>query len=141
MHRKANLDALKKAIDLMGGINELAESLDISCQSIMNWQSKKSSIDLVSCLKIEKITDGLVKRKDLLPHYPWKDLKDVWQEIEKTKVDYSYGPLTITIFPKSARSKCDIMSHDAHTCTIQLQDVHVIRSYKKINGRNEEKIF
>ena len=70
-----NFEKLKEAIDCVGGVGELAAQARISYQSIIDWRRGIKSPSQESCQKIEKATGGKVKAKDILPDYPWDDLK------------------------------------------------------------------
>ena len=72
---KMNLDALKKAIEIVGGVGTLASKSAVSYQSIIDWRSGKKSPSAESCKKIEKATEGQVKAEDILPDYPWSELR------------------------------------------------------------------
>ena len=75
MHRNINTDAIKKAVEVVGGINELAKKIGVSYSTIINWRNNRFSVSMENCLKIEKATNGLVKKEELLPDYPWNELK------------------------------------------------------------------
>jgi DNA-binding transcriptional regulator YdaS (Cro superfamily) len=72
---KYNVVAIEKAIEIVGGAERLARKLDISYQAVRNWQHGFAVPNILSCVKIEKITDGNVKREDILPDYPWDELR------------------------------------------------------------------
>lgn len=69
-----NLEALERAIQLVGGSAVLSRLTGITYQSIYNWQKGKVDIHPLNCIKIEKATNGKVKRQDLLPTYPWETI-------------------------------------------------------------------
>lgn len=68
---KANVDAIKKAIQICGGNRRLSEKGNISYAAIIDWKSGRISPNPLSCLKIESATDGVVTRREILPDYPW----------------------------------------------------------------------
>ena len=70
-----NLEKLKEAIEVAGGVGSLSSKSKISYQSIIDWRAGKKSPSQVSCLKIERATEGKVKAQDILPGYPWDELK------------------------------------------------------------------
>jgi DNA-binding transcriptional regulator YdaS (Cro superfamily) len=70
-----NLEKLKEAINVAGGVGALSSKSKISYQSIIDWRGGKKSPSHVSCKKIEKATEGAVKAEDILPDYPWEELK------------------------------------------------------------------
>lgn len=72
---KCNLEAIKKAIEIAGGANNLALKIGVSYQTILTWKNARSSISIGNCAKIEKATEGKIKKEDILPDYPWEDFK------------------------------------------------------------------
>ena len=72
---KSNIEALKKAIEEAGGMQELAKKIGVSYQTILNWKSERSSISPVNCVRIEEATHGKVSRKEILPGYSWEEMK------------------------------------------------------------------
>jgi DNA-binding transcriptional regulator YdaS (Cro superfamily) len=72
---KCDTDALKKAIEIAGGANSLSLKIGVSYQTVLNWKNGRSNIHPLNCIKIEKATEGQIKRKDILPNYPWEDFK------------------------------------------------------------------
>lgn len=72
---ETNIEKLKEAIEIAGGVSALSDKSKISYQSIIDWRSKRKSPSPISCKKIENATEGKVKAKDLLPDYPWEDLE------------------------------------------------------------------
>lgn len=72
---KCNLKALEKAINESGGIQNLATKTGVSYQTVLNWKSMRTSISPINCVRIEEATDGKVKREDILPGYPWEELR------------------------------------------------------------------
>jgi DNA-binding transcriptional regulator YdaS (Cro superfamily) len=69
---KQDVKAILKAIEVAGGVKELAIKLGISYQSVLDWKNQRRVPSHLNCLKIEKATDGKVNRKDILPDYPWE---------------------------------------------------------------------
>ena len=72
---KYNLAAIQKAIEVVGGASTLAKKVDVTYQTVIFWKNGKYMPNALNCVKIEKATDGKVKRDDILPDYPWEDLK------------------------------------------------------------------
>ena len=58
-----NVASINKAIEIIGGAEKLARKIESSYQTVLN------------CVKIERATEGQVTRNDILPNYPWDDLK------------------------------------------------------------------
>ncbi|RZI45478.1 transcriptional regulator [Candidatus Finniella inopinata] len=72
---RCNHEFIQKAIDLVGGATALAKKLNVSYHTVLTWKNGRSSVSTTNCQKIEKATDGKVKAKDILPDYPWDELK------------------------------------------------------------------
>ena len=70
-----NLEMIRKAIDIAGGLTPLSVKINVSYQSVLDWKHGRRVPSPVSCQKIEKATDGAVKAKDILPDYPWETLQ------------------------------------------------------------------
>lgn len=68
-------EAIQKAIDAAGGAKELAAKIGVSYKSVLDWKNGRTGITIPNCIKIEKATDCQVTRKDILPDYPWDELK------------------------------------------------------------------
>lgn len=75
--RKSNVIEIKKAIELAGGARELAVKLGVSYQSVLDWKNERSNINFLNCIKIEKLTEGKIKARDILPDYPWDDITSI----------------------------------------------------------------
>jgi DNA-binding transcriptional regulator YdaS (Cro superfamily) len=71
---KHNKEAILKAIEILGSANKLCLALGVSYQTILSWKNQRSVPSAVSCLKIEKATEGKITRKDILPDFPWGEL-------------------------------------------------------------------
>lgn len=72
--RLYNIEAIKKAIEIMGSGEKLARKLEVTSTTIQNWKSGLSVPSATNCILIEKATNGIVKRNDILPEYDWKKL-------------------------------------------------------------------
>jgi DNA-binding transcriptional regulator YdaS (Cro superfamily) len=72
LKHKANLEAIKKAVEIAGGNTQLSLKANISYQAIVDWKSGRKAPSIESCIKIEKATEGQINRKDLLPDFPWE---------------------------------------------------------------------
>ena len=72
---KCNPEAIKKAIEEVGGAKELALKIGVTYKSVLDWNNGRTGITINNCLKIEKATEGKVKREEILPDYPWDELK------------------------------------------------------------------
>lgn len=72
---KYNVLSIEKAIEVIGGSEKLARKLEVSYQTVLNWKNGFTVPNALNCVRIEKITDGVVKREDILPDYPWNELR------------------------------------------------------------------
>ena len=70
-----NVASIAKAIEIIGGGERLARKIETSYQTVLNWKNGFSVPSIINCVKLEKATDGKVKREDILPDYPWDELK------------------------------------------------------------------
>jgi DNA-binding transcriptional regulator YdaS (Cro superfamily) len=68
-------ESIEKAIEIVGGAKELAEKMNVSYKSVLDWKNGRVKLSPINCVKMEKLTDGKVKREDILPEYPWNDLR------------------------------------------------------------------
>jgi DNA-binding transcriptional regulator YdaS (Cro superfamily) len=75
MRKNFNVDEIKKAVDLCGGRVPLAKKINLSYQTVSDWANNKKTPSLDNCIKIERATNGSVRAKDILPDYPWDQLK------------------------------------------------------------------
>jgi len=66
-----NTDEIKRAVKLLGSVMKLARALEVGELSVYRWTSGKSAPDPINCLKIQKLTNGLVKARDIRPDYEW----------------------------------------------------------------------
>lgn len=73
---KKNIN-FKKAVDIVGGLSQLASSVGISPS--FAWQIKEGMrpCPVRTAVAIERATGGQVTRKDLRPN----DWQDIWPEI------------------------------------------------------------
>ena len=72
---KANLELIERAIKEAGGLSKLSLKANVSYQSVIDWRAGRKTPSPISCQKIEKATGGSIKAKDILPEYPWDELK------------------------------------------------------------------
>lgn len=70
-----NVSSINKAIFIIGGGEKLARKIETSYQTVLNWKNGFSVPSIINCIKIEKVTGGKVKREDILPDYPWDELR------------------------------------------------------------------
>lgn len=71
---KCNQEALKKAIEIAGGMQPLAKKVGVAYQTILNWKSERTNISPATCVKIEEALNKAVKKEEILPDYPWEKI-------------------------------------------------------------------
>ena len=72
-----SMNALDRAIEVMGGVVRLAAAIGVGQSVISNWRSRGTVIDAVHCAAIERVTGGAVTRRDLRP----ADWEAIWPEL------------------------------------------------------------
>jgi DNA-binding transcriptional regulator YdaS (Cro superfamily) len=77
MRKKYNIEAIKEAVECLGGRRAFARALNISYQTSSEWVNGNRTPSLDNCLKIERATEGKIKAKNILPDYPLEELKQV----------------------------------------------------------------
>lgn len=66
------MEALKKAIDIIGSQSALAKAIGCAPQDVNNWL-RRGNVTAERCIDIERATDGVVTCEELRP-----DLADRW---------------------------------------------------------------
>ena len=61
-----NVEAILRAIELVGGVAKLSLKIGVSYQTVLNWKNRRAIPSHINCAKIEAATDGLVKRDEIL---------------------------------------------------------------------------
>jgi len=69
------MDALKQAIDIVGGPSKLAGMLGVSAQAVCFWRDEKRRLPAEHCPDIERETGGLVTCEQLRPDVDWGYLR------------------------------------------------------------------
>jgi DNA-binding transcriptional regulator YdaS (Cro superfamily) len=69
------MNSLDKAIQLAGGLTELANKISANPNQVSNWRAR--GVPIEKCFAIEKATGGGVTRKDLRPD----DWQRIWPEL------------------------------------------------------------
>lgn len=70
-----NMEAIKKASEICGSMSKLALSIGANYGSVFKWMHGKATPSPLYCMKIEKITDGQVKKEEIRPDFDWKRFK------------------------------------------------------------------
>lgn len=70
-----NIEALRKAVEIVGSQSKLARMLDLNTNSVYGWMRGQSVPSPINCIAIEKVTEGKIKRDDILPDYDWEKLR------------------------------------------------------------------
>lgn len=70
---------ISAAIEFFGSQNSLATNLDLKQQSVQLWVSGSRPVPVKRCVQIEKLTDGVVTRRDLRPDDYW----EIWPDLAK----------------------------------------------------------
>ena len=69
--------SIKKACLAVGGLTKLAALLGVRPPTVSQWQSGIRPVPVERCADIERVTAGLVTRKDLRPD----DWQKIWPEL------------------------------------------------------------
>lgn len=66
------MNALDKAIGILGSQSALAEAIGVKQAYIWNWKNRgRKRVPAEHCAAIEDVTGGKVKRSDLRPDINW----------------------------------------------------------------------
>ncbi len=71
------MQALDIAIKKLGGVGKLAAALGVQQPVVSNWRARGTTPDAIHCVTIERVTAGVVSRRDLRPedwHLIWPEL-------------------------------------------------------------------
>lgn len=60
------MEALNRAIELVGGVGQLAERLATAQSTVSNWRARQR-VPAKRCREIERVTEGRVTRYELRP--------------------------------------------------------------------------
>ena len=72
------MNPIQQAIDQCGGVTLLAEKLDVSPNSVINWRARGAPAE--KCPDIERATKGAVTCEELRPDVNWAVLRAVPRE-------------------------------------------------------------
>lgn len=64
-----------KAADICGSLSKLAIAIGANYTSAFKWIHGKAVPIPLNCMRIEKATDGQVKKEDIPPDFDWKRFK------------------------------------------------------------------
>ena len=68
-----NTDAIKQAIAMFGSMEKLAAAIKGTHMSVFKWAHGKAVPSPLSCMKIEKATQGRVTKEQIRPHFDWEN--------------------------------------------------------------------
>ena len=63
--------AMQKAVLLFGGVVKLSEKMNVQQSTISKWLHSKLPVPIKHAVKIEELTNGKIKAKDLRPDLKW----------------------------------------------------------------------
>ncbi|WP_095058056.1 Cro/CI family transcriptional regulator [Pseudomonas sp. Irchel s3f7] len=67
-------EAAKKASRLLGSQAEMARLLQVTAPTVNQWCSGERAVPAKRALQIEALTEGLIKKADLCPTFPWAQI-------------------------------------------------------------------
>lgn len=70
-----NIDCIVKAIEIFGSMEKLSAAIGGSQASVYRWVHGKAIPSPLSCMKIEKVTNGKIKKEDIRPDFDWTNFK------------------------------------------------------------------
>lgn len=76
-----DINQIMKAIDIVGSASRLAIELKVTVLTVYKWRDGKSVPSPESCLKIEKVTRGQVKARDIRPNLDWERIIENLQQM------------------------------------------------------------
>lgn len=65
-YKSTPIDALRRAIELAGGVSALASQLNTGQSTVSNWLMR-GQVAIGKCQAIERVTDGVVTCHELRP--------------------------------------------------------------------------
>ena len=71
-------NGIQSAINFFGSQTALAHALNVERMHINHWKKGKAQVPIKRCVQIEKLTGGVVTRKDLRPN----DYHEIWTDID-----------------------------------------------------------
>lgn len=70
------MNAIARAIQIVGGPAKLAGHLNVTYQAVCFWRDGKRALPADHCPTIERLTGGEVRCEDLLPDVEWSVLRE-----------------------------------------------------------------
>jgi len=67
----SQIDALARAIDLVGSATELARFLGVTKAAVSQWRLEGRRVPAEHCPSIERLTHGIVRCESLRPDVDW----------------------------------------------------------------------
>lgn len=68
-----NMSPIDKAIEITGGLSELARLIGVSPNQLGNWRSRR--VPAEHCPSFERVTKGVVRCEELRPDVDWSVLR------------------------------------------------------------------
>lgn len=59
----------------MGSLSKLALALNMTYGSIFKWAHGQAIPSPLSCMKIEKVTKGKIRKEDVRPNFDWENFE------------------------------------------------------------------
>lgn len=69
---------LNNAISTLGGLSKFSKAIGVRPPTVSEWATGKRPVPIKRCVQIEKLTGGVVTRKDLRPN----DYHEIWTDID-----------------------------------------------------------
>ena len=69
---------LNNAISTLGGLSKFSKAIGVRPPTVSEWSTGKRPVPIKRCVQIEKLTGGVVTRKDLRPN----DYHEIWTDID-----------------------------------------------------------
>lgn len=79
----------------VGNMSSLASMLGVTKAAVWQWKKDGRKVPIEHCVSIERMTNGVVTRRDLRPD----DWQDIWPELAVTEPDQAPAPSHETLVP------------------------------------------
>lgn len=70
-----NTDAIKQAVVMLGSMEKLAVAIRGTNMSVFKWVHGQAVPSPLSCMKIEKATQGRITKEQIRPHFDWENFR------------------------------------------------------------------